>query len=120
MRADLQQYYGIDLDRAARLGEHLPTHVADCAAMLPQGSRVLLAINKDTAWSLTDTLLAMNLNFWRELLWVLGRRKGAEPERIGPSWMRKKQSVRKVDAMAMTVDELLEILSKPRRGANSG
>lgn len=121
LRADLQQFYGIDLDRA-RDGEHSPVQVAACACGLKPGARVLTAIDADYEWTLTDQLLATLVNHLRWLMYVLGGSKGVEPEFIGTSRMRKKNNsrTRKLETRAMTVDALMKELSKPRKGVKHG
>lgn len=115
LRADLQQFYGVDIDHAAS-GAHGAAHVAALAAELPPDARVRVAYDKDAMWTLTDVLLAALLNNLRGLLWGLGneRRRGPEPKPIGPSWMTK-GSTRTLDARVLSIDELMEELSKPRR-----
>lgn len=120
LRADLQQFYGIDLDRAM-MGEHSPIQVAACAVGLQPGSRVLAAIEPDTKWTQTDQLLASLLNHLRWLMYSLSGGKGVEPDFIGTKAMQKKNGKsRKADAMAMPVDELMKQLNKPRKGVKNG
>lgn len=119
LRADLQQYYGIDLDRAMS-GEHSPVQVAACACGLQPGSRVLTAIDPDFAWTLTDQLLALQVNHMRWLMYSLGGGKGKEPENIGTSRMKKKKNQKKLDAQVMTVDALMAELKKPRKAVRNG
>lgn len=115
MRADLQQFYGIDLDRAIA-GEHSPVQVAACVEKLPHGSRVLAEIEPDSAWTITDVLLATLVNHFRFFVHAMSGGKGTPPELIGPAWLRDKGKARKADAMAMPIEKLLETLSMPRRG----
>ena len=61
LRADLQQYFGIDLDRAMD-GEHSANHIAQLIEHMPQESRLARSVNKDSQWSLTDVLLAVLIN----------------------------------------------------------
>ena len=119
MRADLQQFYGIDLDHAMR-GEHTPLHIACLIEMLPPKSRVLHKQNPDSYWDLTDILLATLINHFRMFMWSMGGAKGAEPETIGASFMKKNKPTRKLEASVMPIDELLKELSKPRKGENDG
>ena len=101
-------------------GEHSPVQVAACAANLPHGSAVLREIDPDSEWTIGDVLDALLLNHIRMLAYALGGGKGEKPETIGPSWMRGKAEERKADAMVMTVDQLMEELSRPRKGVENG
>ena len=115
LRADLQQYYCIDLDHAMG-GEHTPHHIACLAVQLPQGARVLAAENSDTVWGLSETMLATLVNDFRMFVWGMGdkRKRGNPPERIGPSTMTKPIG-KSLPARKLPVDELLRELNKPRR-----
>lgn len=101
-------------------GEHSPVQVAACAANLPHGSAVLREIDPDSEWTIGDVLGAMLVNHMRMLAYSLGGAKGEKPAVVGPSWMRGKADKRQAEAMAMTVDELMEELSRPRRGVDNG
>lgn len=115
----MQQFYGIDIDHAMN-GAHTPIHIAALVEKLPPKSRVLFELDKDSYWDLPDILMATLINHFRLFVWSLGGAKGAEPERIGPSWMKKKANSKKLEAMAMPIDSLLEELSKPRKGVKNG
>lgn len=114
LRADLQQYYGIDLDSAP--GRHSAYHVAALAVQVPYEARVRKAANPDNAWTLGDVLAAAMLNEFRSYEWALSdkRRRGPRPQPIGPSFMRPKD---RLAALAMPVDALLAELDKPRTEA---
>ena len=116
LRADLQRHYGIDLDHAMA-GEHTAAHVAALAAGLPSDALVRQAIDPDAAWTLEAVLLADLRNMFAMFSWGLGnpRKRGAKPKRIGPSWMRSR--MRKLASTAMTVEELMAELRKPRKEA---
>ena len=111
----MQQYYGIDLDRAMA-GEHSAYHVACLLMQLPQDARIRTAHNADNQWTLDETLLASVLNSLNGLIYGMSdkKKRGREPEIIGPSWMRSK-NMRSLPARVMSADELMEILNKPRR-----
>ena len=117
LRADLQQFYGIDLD-AAMSGGHSPIHIAALFVQLPQDSRIARAIDPDNRWTLTDVLLATIANALHGLIWGLGdeRRRGRRPEPIGPTWMTKGR-MRSLPARVLPVSELMRELAKPRRTA---
>ena len=114
LRADFQQYYGIDLDRAMD-GAHSAAHCGALVAQLPAGARIRVIEEPDERWTLESSMLAVLANQLNALLYMLGAKKGDKrPELIGPSWMTKAKS-RKVDALVMTIDELRAELAKPRR-----
>ena len=111
LRADLQRYYGIDIDRAMA-GEHSAEHVAACAAYLPTDAMVRVESNPDAQWTLSDTLMAATLNSLnRYVHWRAGG-KGPEPRLVGPSSMVPKRTL---PARSMSADELMRELAKPRR-----
>lgn len=116
-RADLQQFYGIDLDHAKR-GDHTPLHIAALMEKLPPKSRVLYEINHDSYWELNDILAATMINHFRMFMWSMGGGKGAKPDNIGASFMKRESPARKLDAMVMPIDELIAELSKPRKGVS--
>ena len=115
LRADLQQYFGIDLDRAMD-GEHSANHIAQLIECLPQESRLSHSVNKDTQWSLTDVLLAVLINNFRMFVYGMSdpKKRGQKPELIGPSWMTTHKKT--LPARVLPINELLAELNKPRRG----
>lgn len=115
VRADLQQYYGIDLD-AAMCGAHSPRHVAALFMQLPQDSRTWRAEDEDAAWTPDRMLTATLVNQMASLMYGLSdpKKRGSKPEPIGPEAFRKAR-MRSLPALAMPIDKLMEELSKPRR-----
>ena len=111
LRADLQEVYGVDIDRALYLGEHSVAHVAALAVQLPSTARVCVAENPDAAWGMTDVLLAHLIN----LTTAINHKKGTEPTRIGPKWMR--EAGRRVKAMVMSIPDLETKLAEFERRA---
>lgn len=113
VRADLQRYYGIDLDDAMA-GAHSAGHVAALIAHLPSDASVYRAANDDAAWTLDSSMLALIFNLMQTYIYAMAdkRTRGNPPEMVGPSWMR---NGRKADARAMTIDELMAALALPRR-----
>lgn len=113
MRADLQRYYGIDLDDAMA-GAHSAGHVAALIAHLPSDASIYRIDDKDAVWTLEDSMLALIYNLLQATVYAMGdpRKRGPEPDMVGPSWMSGK---RKAHARAMTIDKLMEELAKPRR-----
>lgn len=117
MRADLQQYYGINLDDALG-GACSVVHLSALVENLPQDARIFAKPGEDAAWTLEAILLADVRNHLAMILWVLGGGKNKpKPQLVGPSWMRK-DNTRKLDAQVMTIEELMTELAKPRGGEN--
>lgn len=114
MRADFQEYYGVDFDRA-RAGEHSPWHMACLLVELPSNARVRVAEDSDALWTLDSVIGASVVNAVNSLIYGLGdsRKRGNPPELLGPSWMRRNNN-RTLPARSMPVGELMEILNKPR------
>ncbi len=115
LRADLQETYGIDLDRAMS-GEHTARHIAALTVQLPPNARVRVCTDKDAVWTLSDVINVSILNNFRMYMWAMGdpKKRGNPPEIIGASWM-KKANTRSLPARVLSVDKLLEELNKPRR-----
>ena len=114
MRADLQHYYGINLDNVEECN-HSPHHIAELVRFLPQESCVGRAYDEDAAWNYERTLLAAILNSLNLLIWGMSdkSKRGAKPEQVGPSYMRFKK--RTLDAQVMPISELMEKLQLERR-----
>lgn len=115
LRADLQRYYGIDLDHAMA-GAHSARHVAALAAHLPSDCACRITREPDAAWTLEATLLAALANTLNAIAYGMSdpKRRGSRPQTIGPSSMR---GGRNVAQRAMTREQLMAALSKPRREA---
>lgn len=111
LEADLQQHYGIDIERAAA-GEHSARHVAALAVQLPQTARVWVAQDPDNVWGLRETLLAALVNQVRATAHGLAGGSG-EISYVGPSDM-KNAGRKRLPAMVMTKEELMAELSKRR------
>ena len=106
LRADLQQYYGIDLDRAMA-GEHSAYHVAVLACHLPSDSRVCIAEDPDAMWTLDTVMSASILNAIVGAIWGMGDKKtrGKRPRPVGPSYITDRGR-HKLPAMVMPIAEL--------------
>ena len=97
-------------------GGHAAAHCAALVAQLPAGARLRVSEDADERWTLDASMLAAILNSLNSLIYMFGAKKGDKrPPLVGPSWMTQRPNVRKVDAMVMTIDELREVLSRPRR-----
>lgn len=115
LRADLQQTYGIDLDIAMG-GKHSAMHIAALVVQLPPNARLRVAENKDALWTLSDVIAVNTLNSLRMFMWGMSdpRKRGNQPEIIGPEWM-KQRGKHSLPARVLSVNELMEILTLPRR-----
>ena len=116
MRADLQRYYGIDLDHAMG-GEHTPHHIAELVRFLPKESALVASVDDDSGWNLESTLTAMLLNSLNLLIWGMSdkNRRGAKPEQVLPPSMKKKHST-SLEAQVLTIAELMRSLALERMG----
>ena len=114
LRADLQRYYGINLDNAMG-GEHSAAHIAALVQFMPHDSSVSKAYDDDAVWTVDRVLMATLINSLHLLMWGMSdkAKRGAKPEPVGPSWMRTR--TRTLDAQVMPISELLEKLSLERR-----
>lgn len=117
LRADFQQYYGIDLD-AAIDGQHTAKHIAALAVQLPLDSRISKKANKDNNWALNDVLLAVLINNFRMFVYGMSdpKKRGRKPELIGPSWLTQQKKT--LPARVLPINKLMEELNKPRRCNN--
>lgn len=99
LRADLQRYYGVNLDHVGTLVS--VAHVAALSACLPLGSLVLRKIEPKTTYTETEWLLLGILN-----------RLGDKPyDPFAPQATSKHTS--------MSVEDMEAILSKPRQGVKN-
>lgn len=114
MRSDLQRFYGIDIDHAMR-GEHTPHHIAELVRFVPHDGALGASVDEDASWTMDRTLLAMILNSLNLMMWGMSdkRKRGAKPELVLPSRMKKKN--RTIAAQVYTVDELKNLLARERR-----
>lgn len=115
LRADLQQFYNIDLDHAMD-GGHSVAHVAALVSQLPQGARLVSAYRKDSEWTLTAILQAVLINKFSMFVWGMAdkKKRGPKPKLIGPSWMVQPQ-MQSLPAQAMPINQLMSELQKPRK-----
>ena len=96
--------------------EHTARHISALVAHMPVGQSALYAaMNPDNGWTPDQVLVARLINDFAMFMWGMADKKsrGPEPKPIGPSWMRDRS--RKLEARAMSVEELMNELSKPRR-----
>lgn len=114
LRADLQRYYGIDIDHAMK-GEHSAEHIAALVSCLPSDAALCIAVKPDAAWTREAVILAELRNMFASYIYGMSdkRKRGNPPKPIGPSWMIKK-AMRSLEARLLTIDELMAELQKPR------
>jgi len=113
LRADLMQFYGVCLDAAE--GAYDAAFVACLVEQMPQDCRWRVACDPDQWWTGERLLMARLCNSLDGLIWGMAdkKRRGPMPKPMGPSWVRKRG--RSLPMVAMTKDELMAELSKPRR-----
>jgi hypothetical protein len=84
--------------------------------MLPENSRVMRALNPELVWSWQETLLADIANSLRTLVWHNtkdGHKGRNHPQMIeNPAYKPEKK---KPQGSAMSVEELRQLLSRPRK-----
>lgn len=94
MRADLQRFYGLNLDRMG--SEFSAYHAACCLANVPKGSALAAAIDPANEWDESGYLLAQIEFDIRSLTWALAggkKSKSPKPKRIEtPSDRRKSRT----------------------------
>lgn len=100
LRADLQMYFGINLDHVIN-GEVSVFHCACLASNLPLGSATLAKIDKRLSFTNADWLLLAIANSWRE-------------KPIDPFKESKSTGIR-----TMSVEEMAEYLSRPREDVSA-
>lgn len=113
LRADLQRFYGLDLDE---LGHSIRCRrMADLAANLPPEARVWQAIDPRAEWTDREYLLAAIADNTGFLAWS----RTKEAERRNAKWRgritRPGERQTQPDSASMDVDELAALLSEPRR-----
>lgn len=85
LRADFQQYYGLNIDRMC--ADYSPEHAAALLAQLPPGSRTYRSERPELAWGYTEALLASIEYSLRVLRWQNtkdGQRDHNPPKPIDP------------------------------------
>ncbi|MBW3095341.1 hypothetical protein KIH75_08375 [Bifidobacterium sp. 64T4] len=112
LRADLQRYYGLDLDE---LGLSIRCRrMADLAANLPQEARIWQAIDPRAEWTDREYLLATIADNTGFLAWSQTK----EAQHANAKWHgripRPGEHAATPDVVAVDVDELGKILSRPR------
>lgn len=116
LRADFQQYYGLNLDRMGI--EYTVLHAADLAVMLPRGSRVLARIDPATEWTIEAQIMAASANAARDLVWLEAdpkRRRSNRLEPIMPPSSKAESAIEPIDE-----EDYLETLEYLRKAVRDG
>ena len=113
------EVYGLAIHQAE--SEHPAEFVAALAMQLPEGCRWKVAEDPDAWWTGERLLMAGLLNNLRSLIWGMAdsKKRGAPPKPTGPKWAVKGKS-RSLAMTAMSREELVLELSKPRKEAADG
>ena len=108
LRADFQQFYGLNLDDIGRAYTYL--HAAALTAQLPRESRTVLADAPEAAWSDADEMMRRLEYTARVLAWQQTKdgAKGRSAPRPLPSPVEQAKVRRKVERT--DVDEINRIL----------
>ena len=118
LRADLQQYYALNLDDMGR--SYKVSHAADLAVMLPEGSRVMRRIDPSNAWGWQEYLLADLVNRVRWLQWAKtpdGAKNRNHPKPIEPP---KPVAREEVQNPILNIKEYARRLRLPRQQKGVG
>jgi hypothetical protein len=115
MRADFQQYYGMDIGLIGITVR--PTHAADLAEMLPAGSRTFRAEAPELAWGTVEYLLADCVDALNVLAWQ--QTKDGAKNKNRPKPVKRPKQPKKQKA-GYTVEEYEAILNKPRKEVGHG
>jgi hypothetical protein len=115
LRADFQQYYGLNIDCMGY--KYSLTHAAVLVEQLPSNSRVYCAIDPGAAWGWQEHLQALQLNALNWLVW--SKTKDAEKKRNKPKPVqapsKKHKRLAVGDSVVLPLDDYCKKLSKPRR-----
>ena len=103
LRADFQQYYGLNIDGMG--DEYTFLHAADLAAQLPVGSRCMGILDPNLKWG-DDTRLLALIEYWLHgIVWSMtkdAKNKRNEPVLHSPVPAKKKEEK---DILTLPVDE---------------
>ena len=119
LRADFQQYYGLNIDGMGR--DYSTLHAAALVSQMPEGSRLAQAYDPDALWTSERALMAAMVNSLNWLVWANsrdGERNRNRPKPIGPQAAAGRN--RRVVGVAMTPDRLMAELNRIRKGARRG
>lgn len=93
----------------------LITDVIDLVEHAPQSSALFRKLYpEDSAWSLTDHLLASMFDYERNKTWVQGNKRGPRPKQIQRPGVVKKDTEVKTVSQPSTMSEMAEWLASRR------
>lgn len=111
LRADFQQFYGLNIDD---MGDgYSVLHAADLAAHLPRDGRTYVAENPDNAWTLQNQVLALiefRLHWWNWAHTDDGMHMRNYPKCLIPS-DEQARSASSGDSEQMPVDEMMQFVT---------
>lgn len=117
MRADLQRYYGLNLDDAG--SGYSVYHAACLVSCLPNSSCTMVAVNEENQWGLLEMLLVKIEHDIAISNWLNSKDGEKGRNRPKPIYSHKKQ-VRNADRRgSYDVDELNRRLALPRKEVNN-
>ena len=114
MRADFQQYYGLDLERVLEAGEF--GRAASLAAGLPAGARTVVAVEPRAAWDEHTSLLALIADKLSSLRYERAGGKGRKPRPVE----RPKGAAKVKRKLDVGMERRRDLLFGPRSGGDRG
>ena len=112
LRADFQQYYGLNIDGMGT--DYTALHAAELAAFLPQDSRCFTADHPINEWTLERQLLALVEYRLHWLCWTRtedGTKNRNHPKCLIPSAEHERRAT-SGDAVRMPVDEMMQFVDE--------
>ena len=118
LRADLQRFYGLDIDRMGC--DYSVAHAAACAANMPRDSACVRAVSPVAAWSDETYLLAQIEYDLRVLAWQ--NSKDGAKNRNKPKRMQTPADVERIKQKAENTDfrAIAEALNLGGKAVNDG
>lgn len=113
LRADFQQFYGLNIDDMGV--RYSVRHAAVLAVMLPTQSRVISVAAPHVSWTLDNHLQALAVNALHDLVWLESDYKRRQSNRQKPIEPPKAKS--NTDAVLLDSDDYLEQLKMMREVA---
>ncbi len=106
LRADIQQYYGLDSDELIRSGEF--GRLRTLAEQLPAGSRTMAALDPRTGWGTSDWLLALVADQLAFMRYEQRGARGKKPKQVDrPKEPKPRPARRQLNMTGMEVRSLL-------------
>lgn len=106
LTADIQQYYGLDMDRLLLRGEF--ARLAALTAQLPNGSRTFRRLHPELEWDESTYMLALLCDQLANIAYGMGGGKGKRPKPLPRPKAKKKQRKKKrLDVDRARVNALL-------------